>query len=78
MKASELISSGGKVSHNKVWSNIAYGLASMAFVYEVLHDQDTEWLWLIYLGVVGGSQLVDKMLTLRYGGKVNASVPDGN
>lgn len=67
----DLITDAGtnQVSHTKLWNNIANATATGSFIYEVYKNQDSEWLWLIYLGVVGGSALVSKLLSLRYGQK---------
>jgi hypothetical protein len=59
----------GQLSHTKLWNNVANAAATGCFIYEVYKDQDSEWLWLIYLGVVGGSALVSKLLSMKYGGK---------
>jgi hypothetical protein len=58
----------GQLSHTKLWANIAYASATVAFLYAVHKDSATADVWLIYLGVVGASATVSKLLSLKYGG----------
>lgn len=59
----------GMLSHTKIWANVAYAVATVAFGYTVYKGTATGEIWLIYLGVVGSSATVSKMLSLRYGVK---------
>lgn len=66
MKLSDLVlNSQGKLSHTKVWTNIAYLAATVKFI----RDDVPADIWLIYLGVVGAHGAASKFISLRYGGK---------
>jgi len=54
----------GKLSHTKVWTNIAYLAATVKFVI----DSSPPDIWLIYLGVVGAHGLLSKAVSIKYGG----------
>lgn len=59
----------GQLSHTKLWTNIAYLVATVAFLrLAILSDTpiDSE-IWLIYLGVVGAHNVSSKILSLKYG-----------
>lgn len=70
MKLNGLIidSATGQCSHTKLWSNIAYLAATIVFLrWGVLSEQPpSEWMWLIYLGVVGGHTVLSKLVSLKY------------
>ena len=58
-----------RVSSTKFWSNIAYFVATVAFLainFVAPGVAAVEWIWTIYLGVVGGSAMVNKLLSLRF------------
>lgn len=63
----------GNFSASKMWTNIAYGVAT----YIVLtKSTGTNWeLLLVYLAVVGGSEVAKKFLNMKYG---NRNQPDRN
>lgn len=70
MKCSSLITDAGtgQLSHTKIWANIAYIVATVAFLRQVFFapvppDAD---IWLIYLGVIGSHCAVSKLISLRY------------
>lgn len=75
MKPRDLITDAGtgQLSHTKLWANIAYLSATIAFLYAVYSGKDAPDIWLIYLGVVGASTTFSKLLSLKYGG----AVPEG-
>ncbi len=75
MKCSDLIKDAGtgQMSHTKVWANVAYTTATLAFIYSVYADTATGEIWLIYLGCIGASASVSKLLSLKYGAPVEAS-----
>ena len=56
MKLSALFSNPttGKISHTKLWANIACAAATVKFV---LMEAPTADIWFAYLGVVGGYAL---------------------
>ena len=43
-----------RLSHSKLWANIACAAATGLFVYQGVHDMLLPETWLIYLGLVGG------------------------
>lgn len=59
----------GMVSHTKVWANVAYLTATLAFAYMSYAGTASPDIWLIYLGVVGASATLSKLLSLKYGVK---------
>lgn len=44
----------GRLSHSKLWANVACATATGMFVYQGIAGQLTTDTWLVYLGVVGG------------------------
>lgn len=44
----------GRLSHSKLWANVACAAATGMFVYQGVVGTLTADVWLIYLGVVGG------------------------
>lgn len=59
----------GQLSHTKLWTNIAYLSATLAFLNATLFSDappESE-IWLIYLGVVGAHNVSSKILSLKYG-----------
>ncbi|WP_047243728.1 hypothetical protein [Chromobacterium subtsugae] len=44
----------GRLSHSKLWANVACAVATGMFVYQGVAGTLTAEVWLIYLGVVGG------------------------
>lgn len=64
-------------SHTKYWSNVAYLVATVTFLYMHLYAIDKiadqlEMLWLIYLGVVAGNASVNKLISYKYGAQKSA------
>lgn len=43
-----------RLSHSKLWANVACAAATGLFVYQGVHDMLSPEIWLIYLGLVGG------------------------
>ncbi|MXS82256.1 hypothetical protein [Nitrosomonas oligotropha] len=67
----ELITDAGTglLSHTKLWTNIAYLAATLAFLHATLFaatPPESE-IWLIYLGVVGAHNVSSKILSMKYG-----------
>ncbi|AOJ08673.1 MULTISPECIES: hypothetical protein [Burkholderia] len=52
----------GKLSHAKLWPNIASAVATGMFIYQGIRNQLTFDTWLIYLGCVGGYSAVIQAL----------------
>lgn len=74
MKLKELITSAGakKISHTKVWSNVAYAVATVCFVrFNWIAQEPNLELWIAYLGFLSGAATASKFLALRYGQTVN-------
>lgn len=71
MKPVDLITdcATGQISHTKLWTNIAYLAATLAFLRLTLvsNDPPNAEIWLIYLGVVGAHNLSSKLLSMKYG-----------
>ncbi|MEK7787781.1 MAG: hypothetical protein AAB658_20440 [Chloroflexota bacterium] len=75
MKASDLFKDAGtgQLSHTKLWANVAYIVATaaflqLAFACDKTPDAD---IWLIYLGVIGSHCAVSKLVSMRYRGGQN-------
>lgn len=55
----------GEFSVSKFWTNVAYAVATYVVV---IHATATNWeLLLVYMSVVGGSEVAKKFMTMRYG-----------
>lgn len=59
----------GELSHTKIWTHVAYLAATIAFVrITVLTDMSLPAeIWFIYLGVVGGHNVLNKWISMKYG-----------
>jgi hypothetical protein len=68
-------SSTGKASTSKLWTHIAYGTATYIMI-QTAHDPKWEMM-LVYMAVVGGSEIAKKILTLKMGG-AQGEHKDGN
>ncbi|MDR2188923.1 MAG: hypothetical protein LBE62_12935 [Azonexus sp.] len=69
MKLRELITDAGSntLSHTKVWANIGYAAATVAFVKLAWSGSGNVDIWWAYLGCVAGASTASKFLSLRYG-----------
>ena len=55
----------GEFSVSKMWTNIAYAVATYVVIQ---HADATHWeMLLVYMSVVGGSEVAKKFLTLKFG-----------
>lgn len=61
-----IVGSDGKLSHSKFWSNIALAMGTWAFVYMVIAETMTEFLWITYLGVYTGNKLLNTIVQSKY------------
>lgn len=52
----------GKVSHSKLWANVACAVATYKFV--VAPDAPSE-IWAIYLGIVGGYAVARSFVSVK-------------
>lgn len=67
MKLSDLITSPqGKVSHTKLWGNIACATATFAVIWQTVKSGITYDLLGMYLITVGGYSTASKFLRLKY------------
>ena len=58
----------GNFSVSKMWSNIGYAVASYIVIVNV---KDMGWeLLLVYMAVVGGSEVAKKLITMKYSSTV--------
>lgn len=75
MRLSDLVKDAGTglMSHTKVWSNIAYATATIAFIYMCYVGTASPEIWMIYLGGIGASTTLSKLLSLKYGVPVDSS-----
>jgi len=55
----------GKPSSSKLWTHIAYGVSTY-IVLTTAHDANSWELLLVYMAVVGGSEIAKKILTLNH------------
>ena len=54
----------GKPSKAKLWTNVSYGVATYVII---VNAQHLAWdLFLVYLGVVGGSELAKDLMKAKY------------
>lgn len=67
----------GDFSASKFWTNVAYAVATYVVI---KYASATNWeLLLVYLSVVGGSEVGKKFLNMRYGnGNGNVHSKNGN
>lgn len=57
----------GMYSHTKIWTNIAYLVATIAFVKITFSSDEPDLtLWLLYLCVIGGHSSLSKLISLKY------------
>lgn len=68
MKLSELFTSrgDGELSHTKLWTNIAYGMATWVIYTQANKGVLTVDMMLVYLAVVGAHGTASKWISLRY------------
>ncbi|ABO54323.1 MULTISPECIES: hypothetical protein [Burkholderia cepacia complex] len=79
MSLSDLITGhDGKLSHAKLWPNIASAVATLMFIYQGYRNQLTFDTWLIYLGCVGGYSAVIQALAAWRGRPSKEAANDGS
>lgn len=59
----------GQLSHTKIWANVGYFVATVAFAWLNYQGKADAEIWLIYLGVIAGHSAASKALSMRYGVK---------
>ena len=59
----------GRLSHSKLWPNVASLTATGMFIYQGLTHQLTFEVWLVYLGCVGGYSAVIQAIGAWRGGR---------
>ena len=62
----------GKVSHSKLWANVACAAATYKFV--IAPDAPSE-IWAIYLGIVGGYAVARSFVSVKRQEAENAANP---
>lgn len=72
MRAIDLITdcATGQLSHTKLWANIAYCAATVAFLRIAIFSPEpaaNAEIWLTYLGIVGTHNVASKILSIKYG-----------
>lgn len=55
----------GRLSHSKLWANVACASATGLFIYQGVQGTLTPEVWLIYLGVVGGYAAALRLIAAR-------------
>jgi hypothetical protein len=55
----------GRLRETLLWSNVGKAIAAWALVYNVLHQSDTEMLWLIVMGILTAHELLSRYLSQR-------------
>ena len=79
MSLSDLITGhDGKLSHAKLWPNIASAVATLMFIYQGYRNQLTFDTWLIYLACVGGYSAVIQALAAWRGRPSKEAANDGS
>lgn len=68
MRLRDLITdaSGSTLSHTKLWANIGYAAATIAFLRMAWDGTAGPEIWWAYLGCVAGASTVSKYLSLKY------------
>jgi len=59
----------GGLSHTKLWTNIAYLSATVAFCWMSYSGTATGEIWVIYLGTLTVHGAASKLIGLKYGVK---------
>ncbi|AYQ37074.1 hypothetical protein BLA9940_02589 [Burkholderia aenigmatica] len=78
MHISDLITGhDGKLSHAKLWPNVAAAVTTGMFIYQGYRNQLTFDTWLIYLGCVGGYSAVIQAIG-AYRGRAPKEASSGN
>lgn len=68
-----IVGNDGKLSHSKFWSNIALAMGTWAFVYMVIAETMTEFLWITYLGVYTGNKLLNTIVQSKYSQQIGTA-----
>jgi hypothetical protein len=55
----------GKLRESSVWTNVGKAVMTWAFVYTILDDKGSEWLWLAYGGIVVSAEVVARVLNQK-------------
>ena len=55
----------GRLRESAIWSNIGKATMTWGFIYALLHDNGTEFLWLCYGGVILGHEGASRLLNQR-------------
>jgi len=60
-----VVSQDGKLSHTRLWSNVAYLVGTWMFIRANLSAPPDVNLWMVYLGVIGGHTAISKLITVN-------------
>lgn len=63
----------GKASSSKIWTHVAYGTATYIMIKTA--DSPSWELLMVYMAIVGGSEIAKKLLTLKAGGGSDTTEP---
>lgn len=66
MKLIDLVSRDDKLSHTKIWANVAYLAATVGFIRMTWVGTATYDIWLVYLAVVASAVTASKFLSRKY------------
>lgn len=80
MRLRDLITdaSGTTFSHTKLWANIGYAAATVAFLRMSWDGTASAEVWWAYLACVAGASTASKFLSLKYVGRDAAAPRDGS
>ncbi|HEX7126434.1 MAG TPA: hypothetical protein VF406_11800 [Thermodesulfobacteriota bacterium] len=78
MRLRDLVTEPGsrKLSQRKLWTNVAYLVATVVVLWHAWTGQLTETVLVIYLAVVGGSALASKVIAARFGATPPTDPPE--
>jgi drug/metabolite transporter superfamily protein YnfA len=55
----------GRLRESAVWSNVGKLCMTWAFIFTILHDKGSEWLWMAYGGIVVTHELAARFFNQR-------------
>lgn len=68
----------GRISHTKVWSNLAYSVSTWIVVQLTLDGNMSPEYFLIYLGIVASHSAASKWINNKLGGSSSDEIIRGN
>lgn len=78
MRLTDLVTDAatGRVSHTKLWRNVAFAVATLAITLAAIRGTLTADLFVVYLGVVAGSATAASWLSFKHGTAQAAAAKD--